>query len=337
LPNNKIRDINFNYLKNRIMKRYINIIALLALVILLVSSCKKYDYTYTYEGDNYVQILQRSGTFYVLEDPDASYQIPFQIIGEASSENITMPVAFLDSVEIDGNMVGSSIVPGEKGVNVAESSVTISAGEFTGYLTVTGTYDSLVFGEVDTILVQLNEGTVKADLYNNIFILKVQKYYPFVAEEYPGHYSGTYTGYALGGFGNWGVTATSTGLDIVLGVEPQTLVIVNGFYQEQLDDWGEAWTDGPNPVTLYMNTDDPANFKVEIVGPPYYLGTTDDAWVYWVGPHPDPGQFNAATKELVIRFYEFYDGPDALNDIGEYTVTLDAVPPVALPGHHDNK
>ncbi len=315
------------------MKRYINTIALLALIVVLMSSCKKYDYTYTYDGDNYVQFIQGSGTFFVLDDPDASYQIPLQLIGQSAPANINMPVEFLDSAEINGNMVYATIVPGEKGVDVINSNVTITAGEYTGSVTITGIYDELEFSETDTMLVQINEGTAKVDSYHDIYLLKVQKYYPFVAEEYPGHYTGDYTGYALGGFGNWGSTTTSMGLDIVVGEEPQTLVIVNGFYQEQLDDWGEAWTDGPNPVTLYMNTDDPTNFTVEIVGT-YYLGTTDDAWVYWIGPHPSPGQFNAATKELTIKFYGLYDGPDDLNDIGEYTVQLDAAAASALMGDH---
>lgn len=302
------------------MKNIKNIFALLALITLIATSCKKYEYQYTYDGDNYVQLIDGSGTYFVLEGDTITYSIEFQIIGDAPASDITMPVVFLDSAEINGSMVKSTIVPGEKGIS-AETSVTISAGDFTGSLTVSGTYDSLQFSEVDTILVQLTDGTVKADSYNDIFLLKVQKYYPYIPEEYPGHYAGMYTGNALGGFGNWGEVETSLGLDIVIGEEPQTLVITSGFYQEQLDDWGEAWTDGPYPVTLYMNTDDPTNFVVEIVGTKY-LGTTNDTWVYWIGPHPNPGQFNAATKELTIKFYEFYDGPDQLNDIGIYTVTL---------------
>lgn len=304
----------------RTMKNIKNILTFLALIVLIATSCKKYEYQYTYDGDNYVQFLNSSGTYFVLEGDTATFSVQFQIIGDAADADITMAVEFLDSAEIDGNIVKSTIVPGEKGVT-AEQSVTISAGDFTGALTVSGTYDSLEFSEVDTILIQLNDGDVSADSYNDIFLLKIQKYYPYIPEEYPGHYEGSYTGYAIGGFGNWGTVPTSSGLDIIIGEEPQTLVIVSGFYQEQLDDWGEAWTDGPYPVTLYMNTDDPTNFIIEIVGT-NYLGTTDDTWVYWIGPNPNPGQFNAATKELHINFYEFYDGPDDLNDIGEYTVTL---------------
>lgn len=302
------------------MKNIKNILTLFALIALIAFSCNKYEYKYTYDGDNYVQLVNGSGTYFVLEGDTITYSIVFQIIGDAAESDITMPVVFLDSAEINGNMAHATILPGEKGIS-AETSVTISAGEFTGSLTVSGTYDSLEFSVVDTILIQLTDGTVNADSYNDIFLLKVQKYYPYIPDEYPGHYAGTYTGYALGGFGAWGEVETSMGLDIVLGEEPQTLVVTSGFYQEQLDDWGEAWTDGPNPVTLYMNTDDPTNFVVEIVGT-NYLGTTNDTWVYWIGPNPNPGQFNAATKELNIKFYEFYDGPDQLNDIGEYTVTL---------------
>jgi hypothetical protein len=314
------------------MKRYINIIALLALVIMLVSSCKKYDYTYTYEGDNYVQFTQGSGTFFVLEDPSVTFQIQFQIIGEAPSANITMPVAFLDSAEISGNWVRSTIVPGEKGVGVPDPSVTIAAGDFTGSLTVTGTYDSLEFGEIDTILVQLNEGTVKADSYNNIFLLKVQKYYPFLAEEYPGHYSGNYWGLILGT-----EVPASPGLTIVLGEAENTLVITEGFYQEQIDNWGETWTDGPYPITIYMNDSDPTNFTVEIPEV-QYIGTTNDTWDYWAQPYPAPGSFNAASKELTITFYvSVYGGDQPPQDIGEYVVQLDAAPPSALPRHHDNK
>jgi hypothetical protein len=302
------------------MKNIKNILVLLALIALVATSCKKVEYQYTYDGNNYVQLISGSGTYFVLEGDTVTFSIQFQIIGDAPESEITMPVIFLDSADIDGNMAYATILPGEKGIS-AESSVTIPAGSFTGSLTVSGTYDSLEFSEVDTVLIQLTDGTVKADSYNDIFLLKIQKYYPYIPEEYPGHYEGTYTGYALGGFGNNGTTPTSMGLDIIIGEAPQTLVVTQGFYQEQLDDWGETWTDGPYPVTLYMNTDDPTNFVIEIVGT-NYLGTTDDTWVYWIGPHPVPGQFNAATKELNIKFYEFYDGPDQLNDIGEYTVTL---------------
>ena len=302
------------------MKNIKNILSLLALIAIMATSCKKVEYQYTYDGDNYVQLIDANGTYFVLEGDTVTYSIQFQIIGNAPESDVTMPVEFLDSADIDGNIAYATILPGEKGISSAQS-ITIAAGEYTGSLIISSTYDSLEFSEVDTILIQLNEGDAYVDSTNNIFLLKIQKYYPYNEDEYPGHYTGTYAGYALGGFGNWGTTATNPGLDIIIGEEPNTLVIVGGFYQEQVDDWGETWTDGPYPVTLYMNTDDPTNFVVEIVGTTY-LGTTDDIWVYWVGPHPAPGQFNAATKELQIYFFEHYDGPDNLNDIGEYTVTL---------------
>ncbi len=302
------------------MKNIKQIIALLALVALVAVSCNKYEYQYIYDGENYVQLIEPSGTFFVLAGDTITYDIQFQIIGEAPASNITMPIVFLDSVEIDGNMAKATIMPGEKGISV-ENSITIAAGELFGSLKASGVYDSLEFSVVDTVIIQMNDGSVKADQYNNVYLLKVQKYYPYHADEYPGHYSGSYTGYALGGFGAWGVTDASPGLDIILGEEPQTLVITAGFYQEQVDSWGETWTEGPYPVTLYMNTDDPTNFTVEIAETSM-IGITNDEWEYWVAPHPTPGQFNAATKELTIKFYELYEGA-SLNDIGIYTVTLD--------------
>ncbi len=303
------------------MKNIIKITALLALVSLFAVSCNKYEYQYTYDGDNFVQLIDASGTYFVLEGDSITYDVPFQIIGDAASQDITMPIEFLDSAEINGIMVYATIKPGEKGISAIGSSVTIPAGSYTGTFSFQGTYDSLEFGEIDTMLFQVTNGTVNADSYNSIFQLNVQKYYPYNPDEYPGHYSGTYTGYALGGFGNWGEVTASPGLDIILGEEPQTLIITAGFYQEQVDDWGETWTDGPYPVVLYMNTSDPANFTVEIAETSL-IGVTNDTWEYWVAPHPSPGQFNAATKQLTIKFYELYEG-DALNDIGIYTVTLD--------------
>ena len=305
------------------MKNIKNIISLLALIVLIASSCKKDEFQYTYNGDNYVQFLKSSGTYFVLEGDTVTFSVQFQIIGDAPQSDITMPVVFLDSAEINGAYVKSSILPGEKGVS-AGSTVTISAGEYTGSLTVSGTYDSLQFSEIDTVIIQLNDGDVQADSYNNVFLLKIQKYYPYIAEEYPGHYDGTYTGADLSTA--WDIIPTYPGLDIIIGEEPQTLVIVGGLYQEQVDDWGEHWIDGPNPITIYMNTDDPTNFLVEIPESKY-LGTTmgsggDGPYEYWVSPHPSPGQFNAATKQLIIKFYETYQGPDALNDICEYDVTL---------------
>jgi hypothetical protein len=300
------------------MKKLFNIISLLALVSMFMLSCNKYEYKYTYDGPNYVQLTASNGTYFVLEGDQVTFEIQFQIIGEPAAQDITMPVEFLDSAEIDGNPVWSTILPGEKGVSI-QNSLTIPAGELFGSIVVSGTYDSLQFSEVDTILVQLDNGTVNADQYNSLFLLKVQKYYPYIPEEYPGHYSGTYSGADLSTA--WSTIPAYPGLDIVIGEEPNTLVVTSGFYQEQVDDWGETWTEGPYPVTLYMNTDDPTNFMVEIAETSK-IGVTDDTWEYWIAPHPSPGQFNAATKELTIKFYELYQG-DQLNDIGIYTVTLD--------------
>ncbi len=298
------------------MKNIKNILTLLALIVLIATSCKKYEYQYTYDGDNYVQFLNSSGTYFVLEGDTITFSVQFQIIGDVADADITMPVEFLDSAEIDGNIVKSTIVPGEKGVT-AEQSVTISAGDFTGALTVSGTYDSLEFGEIDSILIQLNDGTVASDSYNNIYILKIQKYYPYLQEEFPGDYQGDYLGYILGA-----TVPASPGLTIEAGEDYYDLVITSGFYQEQIDAWGETWTDGPYSITIHMNDEDATNFVVEIPSV-QYIGTTNDEWDYWAQPYPAPGSFNAASKELDIVFYvSVYGGDQPPQDIGEYIVTL---------------
>lgn len=299
------------------MKKMIHILTMLVVVLAIASSCTKYDYTYTYEGDNYVQFKSPSGTFFVLEDPNTSFSIPFQIIGEASASAVSMPVEFLDSAVVNGNMLYATVVPGEKGVGAPESSVTIAAGEFTGELTITGTYEELEFGQIDTLLVQLNDGSVAADQYNDVYLLKIQKYYPYLQEEYPGNYTGTYTGSILGA-----TVPASPGLTIAAGSDYYELVVTSGFYQEQIDDWSETWTDGPFPITIYMNDSDPTNFTVEIPEV-QYIGTTDDTWDYWAQPYPEPGSFNAASKELEIVFYvSVYGGDQPPQDIGVYSVIL---------------
>jgi hypothetical protein len=302
------------------MKNIKIIVTLLGLVALIVVSCKKYDYQYTYDGENYVQLIAPSGTYFVLEGDTVSYEVEFQLIGEAASEDITLPVQFLDMNVIGSDTLKATIIPGEKGITALTTSITIPAGSYTGTFTLQGTYDSLVFGEIDTLFLQIDDGTVKADSYNNVFLLKVQKYYPYQQEEYPGTYSGTYTGALLGA-----EIPTSPGLSIVAGEDYYSLVISSGFYQEQIDNWGETWTDGPYPITIHMNDEDPTNFKVELPEV-QYIGTTNNEWDYWAQPYPTPGSFNAASKELQIVFYvSVYGGDQAPQDIGEYNVILDPV------------
>jgi hypothetical protein len=306
------------------MRNRIKYVLLAAITFMVISSCNKDDYKYTYDGATIVQFIESSGTFFVLEDATASYKIKFQLIGNAKTDLIDIPYEFIDSAEINGNIVYSTIFPDDSMVTITEGSLKIPSGELFGELNLTGVYDKLNFGEVDTLLLKIKDGaSTKVDPYNNIMLIKVQKYYPYLPEEFPGTYNGNYSGYALGGFGNWGVVETSPGLEIAIGEEPNTLVITSGFYQEQVDDWGESWTDGPYPIKIYMNTDDPTSFKVEI--PEIQLiGTTNDEFTYYAAPYPEPGEFNAATKELVIRFYEIYGSADgSINDIGEYTVQLD--------------
>jgi len=298
------------------MKNIRNILALLALMAIIATSCKKYEYQYTYDGDNFIQLIDASGTYFVLQGDSISFEVQFQIIGDAPESDITMPVEFLDSAEIDGNMVYATILPGEKGIT-AEGEVTISAGEFTGTLAVSGTYDSLDFGEIDTVLMQLNDGTVESDIYNNVFLLKIQKYYPYLQEEYPGDYQGTYWGYIMGG-----TVPASPGLTIVAGEDYYDLIISTGFYQEQITAWTEVWTDGPYPITIHMNDADATNFLVELPEV-QYIGTTNYEWDYWAQPYPSPGSFNAASKELEIVFYvSVYGGDQPPQDIGDYIVTL---------------
>lgn len=306
------------------MKIKIKISLVVAFTFMIFYSCNDDKYQYTYDGPTIVQFTQSKGTFFVLESSDANYKINFQLIGSAVSENISIPFEFVDTAEIDGNVVYSTLKPADGVVSVEESELTITSGELFGELTLKGVYNKLVFGEVDTMLIKINDGaSTKVDPYNNVMLVKVQKYYPYVAEEFVGTYHGDYTGYALGGFGNWGETSVSPGLTLAIGEEPNTLVITSGFYQEQVDDWGETWTEGPYPITIYMNTDDPTNFVVEI--PEIQLiGTTDNQYTYYAAPYPEPGQFNAATKELTIKFNEIYGEPGGtVNDAGVYTVILD--------------
>ncbi len=305
------------------MKIKIKISLIVAFSFMIFYSCSDNKYQYTYDGDTIVQFIQSKGTFFVLESSEANYKVKFQLIGSPLSENISIPYEFVDTAEIDGNVVYSTLKSADGVVSVEESELTISSGELFGELTLKGVYNKLVFGKVDTLLIKINEGTTKVDTYNNVMLVKVQKYYPYIAEEFVGTYYGDYTGKALGGFGNWGETSVSPGLTLAIGAEPNTLVITSGFYQEQVDDWGETWTDGPYPITIYMNTDDPTNFVVEI--PEVQLiGTTDNTYTYYAGPYPEPGQFSAATKELTIKFNEIYGEPGGdVNDIGIYTVILD--------------
>lgn len=306
------------------MKFNIKSIFFIVFVYFLTNACDDDKYQYTYDGPAIVQFIEQNGTFFVLEDQESNYKVQFQLIGEALTENITIPYEIIDSAEINGNPVYSTLKLEDEIVNIEENELVISSGELFGELTLKGIYDSLEFGKVDSLLVKINDGqTTKVDPYNDVMLVKVQKYYPYVAEEFVGTYQGTYSGYALGGFGNWGEVSTSPGLTIEIAEEFNTLIITSGFYQEQADDWGETWTDGPYPIKIYMNTDDPTNFTVEI--PEIQLiGTTDNTYTYYAAPYPEPGQFNAATKELTIRFNEIYGSPDGdVNDIGEYTVILD--------------
>jgi hypothetical protein len=307
------------------MKIKMKILLIVAFTFMIFNSCNDDKYQYKYDGPTIVQFTEKSGTFFVLESADANYKINFQLIGSPLSENISIPFEFVDTAEINGNAVYSTLKPEDGVVSVEESELTVSSGEFFGELTLKGVYNKLDFGKVDTMLIKINDGaTTKVDPYNNVMMVKVQKYYPYVAEEFVGTYHGDYTGNALGGFDNWGETSVSPGLTLAIGEEPNTLVITSGFYQEQVDDWGETWTDGPYPITIYMNTDDPTNFVVEI--PEIQLiGTTDNTYTYYVGPYPEPGQFNAATKELTIMFNEIFEEPGGdVNDTGIYTVVLDA-------------
>jgi hypothetical protein len=306
-----------NAKKVRTMKKINYIVAFIGLAALLMASCNKYEYKYTYDGENYVQLIEPSGTYFVLEGDSVTYEVQFQLIGDAASEDITLPVTFLDTAIIDGVKVPSTIIPGEKGVTALGTSVTISAGEFTGTFSLQGTYDSLEFGQIDTIFLQIADGSAKADSYNNVFLLKIQKYYPYLQEEYPGNYSGTYWGAIMGA-----EIPASPGLTIVAGEDYYSLVIATGFYQEQIDAWGETWTDGPYPITIHMNDLDATNFVVELPEV-QYIGTTNDEWDYWAQPYPVPGSFNAASKELQIVFYvSVYGGDQAPQDIGEYNVML---------------
>jgi hypothetical protein len=299
------------------MKKFKNIVAFISLVALILASCSTYEYKYTYDGENYVQLIEPSGTYFVLEGDTVTYEVQFQLIGEPSSTDITLPVTFLDSAIIDGVKVPATIMPGEMGVTALGTAITIPAGEFTGTFSLQGTYDSLEFGKIDTIFLQISDGSAKADSYNNVFLLKVQKYYPYQQEEYPGNYTGTYWGAIMGA-----EIPASPGLTIEAGEDYYSLVIGSGFYQEQIDAWGEHWTDGPYPITIHMNDLDPTNFVVELPEV-QYIGTTNDEWDYWAQPYPSPGSFNAASKELQIVFYvSVYGGDQAPQDIGEYNVIL---------------
>ena len=145
----------------------------------LFLSCSKEEYTYTYQGDTYVQFTEAAGTFFVLEDTTVHFDIPLQLIGYAAPEAITMPITFADSLLMNGRWVKASLMPGQKGLVPLSTTATIAAGKYTGSLQIKCDYSQLEFGRVDTLLLVLDDGTVQADTYHRTYLLKVQKYYPF--------------------------------------------------------------------------------------------------------------------------------------------------------------
>jgi hypothetical protein len=299
------------------------LVILLSVVLLGLTACEEVDNTYT--GPIQVQFVNQAETYYVLDEVNSTYEVQIKLVGQQQDVAKQIEFEVLDSVIFNGKMAYTTATLGD-GVDIPNLTATVPAGESFASLSINGFYNDLVVGEVDTIMLGLVGGDLEAAVFNNVCLVKVQAYYAYNPDEFVGHWSGTFTN----AIDFEGGTPTSPGLTIIKHpTDPNRLIISEGFYQEQIDSWGEFWTDGPFPVEIYMNDADPNSFKVEI---PFwqYIGTTNDTWDYGVKAYPTIGTFNAVTKSMTIIAYGTVYGEETVNDIVTYNISLDGKGKTAL-------
>jgi len=254
------------------MKKILKYFTILSVLSIITFSCD-------YDDTNYDMLFKNpeSGSPYYVQFQNASKSLETGVseAGELIEIETTINVTILGNPLSEDLPIKFSVDPSStietSMYTLSSSSITIKAGETTGFITFTSIAENMPVGEELTLVMNMDmgENNATAGLQLNYDLLRIN-FCPWTVDDMVGTYTGTDSDPYYGG--------TVTGAKFEVFKVDDTHIAVSGIMQSLYSvAWGEAVTAGDRVVFEYKSNGGFTTMN-------QYLCQTDGVWDYYFGP-----------------------------------------------------